>query len=273
MVCNLKPLVSVIIPMYNSEKYIEDAVLSVINQEIFCEIIIVDDFSKDNSLTRVYQIIEKNLTKCKFKIIRNNENKGVSECRNIAINNSEGKYIAFLDSDDIWIENKLKKQISKLEKDKEAIICSTAFEYIMENGEKTGCVIKGKNKIKYNDMLFHNLIACSSVIIKRDIIIKYGMEKSTYHEDYITWMKILKNGNYAININESLLLYRRRRNSKTANKLKSAIMHYNSLKYINIKKPVIMFYFSYYAFNGLKRLICYKFKNILYKLKTSQGVN
>lgn len=109
----MEPLVSIITPVYNSEEYLEETILSVINQTYKnWELLLIDDYSTDNS----YKIIEKYLTDERIKYLRNERNSGPAITRNVGLEKSKGEYIAFLDSDDIWAKNKLELQIDYMKK-------------------------------------------------------------------------------------------------------------------------------------------------------------
>ena len=154
-------LVSIITPAYNAEKYIKDTIESVIAQTyVNWELIIVDDASKDNTVNiiKIYQKKDR-----RIKLIPLNENQGVANARNIAIQNAKGIYIAFLDADDIWEKDKLKKQIQIL-KNTNADITYTAYKMIDETG-KTIKRRSVKKEILLNDLLKENSIIFSSVLL------------------------------------------------------------------------------------------------------------
>ena len=153
---NLKnePLVSIITPLYNCEKYIEETILSVINQTYKnWEMIIVDDYSKDKGaeIVRKYRKIDS-----RIKLYKNEINQGVSFTRNRAIDLSLGKYIAFLDSDDLWKKEKLEKQISFMEENN-IVLSYTGYEKINSDGSLRG-EIKVPEKLDYNELLKNCLI-------------------------------------------------------------------------------------------------------------------
>ncbi|WP_286315789.1 glycosyltransferase family 2 protein, partial [Romboutsia ilealis] len=133
-----KNLVSIITPMYNSEKFIEATIKSVINQTYKdWEMIIVDDCSTDNSPNIVKPYVEND---SRIKYIRVEFNQGVSHARNLALEQANGQFIAFLDSDDIWDEEKLEKQIAFMN-DKECAISFTSYELMDENNERLNKII------------------------------------------------------------------------------------------------------------------------------------
>ncbi|MBE5934332.1 MAG: glycosyltransferase family 2 protein [Lachnospiraceae bacterium] len=238
--------VSVIMPAYNCEKYIEKAIKSVLKQEVNLELIIINDCSKDN----LEEVVNKYIKDRRVVYIKNEANLGVAMTRNKGVEMAQGEYIAFIDADDWWGHNKLSKQLKVL-KESGCVMCSTARELFTSNGETVGKVIPVPARITYKKMLYGNLINCSSVLIKKDIMKGYNMEYDDAHEDYITWLDILKKHGECVAINEPLLKYRLSPAGKSRNKLKSAKMHYKSLRYAGFGVIRSCFYFVAYAINGV----------------------
>lgn len=238
-------LVSVIIPVYNSELFLEDTLMSVLNQTYSnIEIICVDDKSTDgsseiiNRLSNKYEMI---------KVIYLEKNSGVSVARNIGIKNARGRYIAFLDSDDQWLTDKTEKQIDFMQKNNYAFTF-TSYRFMDENGNLLNNRVKAQKDVTYNQMLIHNRIPCLTVVIDRYRIDEIVMPKIR-HEDYATWLSIMKKGIDAHGLDIELALYRSRGNSLSGNKLKAAGWTWNILRNVenvNIIKACI--YFTMYAF-------------------------
>lgn len=240
--------VSVIMPAYNCEEYIGQAIESVLEQSIVLELIIINDCSKDN----VKDVIASYLYDDRVIYIENEQNMGVADTRNKGVKMARGEYIAFLDSDDWWTSDKLEKQLKVME-ESDAVLCATARELMKPQGNSTGRIIHVPKIIEYKKLLYGNVINCSSVLIKRDIMLKYNMKYDDAHEDYITWLDILKNYGDAIGIDEPLLKYRLSETGKSRNKLKSAKMQYKSLRYAGFGVFKSMFYFIAYGINGVKK--------------------
>jgi teichuronic acid biosynthesis glycosyltransferase TuaG len=148
---------SILIPAYNCEKYIGQAIESVLQQEVSLELIIINDCSKDN----VDKVVEKYLSDERVKYIHNKKNLGVAKTRNKGVELAQGKYIAFLDSDDWWTKDKLKKQLD-LMRDNNVVISSTARELMTAKGQSTGRIIEVPNVVSFKKLLYGNLINCSS---------------------------------------------------------------------------------------------------------------
>ena len=238
--------VSVVMPAYNCEKYIGKAIESVLAQNVSLELIIVNDCSKDN----VDKVVDRYTKDERVRYIHNEKNLGVALTRNKGVSLARGKYVAFLDSDDWWEKDKLEKQL-KLMEEKDCVLSSTAREFVTADGEPTGKIIGVPSVVTYKKLLLGNLINCSAVLVKKEIIEKYDMKYDDAHEDYITWLNILRDYGDAYLINEPLLKYRLSEEGKSRNKAKSAKMHYMSLRYIGFGRIKSFFYFIAYAFNAV----------------------
>lgn len=241
-----KPLVSVVMPVYNGEKYIQKAVESVLNQDVSLELIIIDDGSTD----RTEEILAKYRSHEKLRYLKNKKNIGVSGSRNRGVREAAGTYVAFLDADDWWEKDKLKQQLALLKKTG-CVLCSTGRELMHPDGASTGRNIPVKEKITYRELLKHNCINCSSVLVRRDVISRFPMEHDDSHEDYITWLKILQEYRCAAGINKPLLKYRLSIGGKSRNKLKSAAMTYRVYRYMGFGTLKSAVLFVSYALHGL----------------------
>ncbi|MDO4460466.1 MAG: glycosyltransferase family 2 protein [Clostridia bacterium] len=246
----MKADITVIMPVHNAEKTIKEAVLSISSQNVPCELILINDRSTDSSV----ETAEKALggaEQISLRVIDTEENKGPGGARNLGILNTETKYIAFLDSDDMWREGKLEKQLSLLEKTG-AALCSTAREFITAEGNPTGMCVGVKEKITYSDLLKTNSISLSSVMIKTDVMKSFLFsEDRNLHEDYVSWLKILKSNGPCLGINEALLLYRRSEGQVSGGTVNTALKHYRSLRAADINPVKSLFCFASYAVNGV----------------------
>ena len=125
-----------------------------------------------------------------FRYIKNKQNMGAAGSRNKGVKLAQGIYIAFLDADDWWEKGKLKEQLHCLE-ETGYVLCSTGRELMRADGNSTGRTIPVKEKITYRELLKHNSINCSSVMLRTDVAREFPMEHDDSHEDYITWLKVL----------------------------------------------------------------------------------
>lgn len=239
-------LVTVIMPVYNGAKYIEQAIDSVLKQTVKFELIVIDDCSTDATL----EIVKKYESDVRVICVPNEKNLGVAASRNKGMELAHGKYIAFLDADDYWTEDKLEKQLALME-EKQAVLSSTGRELMDENGNLTGRVIGIRDEVNYAGLLKGNVLNTSGVMLLSSVAKKYPMVQDHLHEDYIMWLSILKDYGMAYGLNEPLLKYRVMKGTKSANKLKSAKMTFGVYRYIGLNFFKACYYFCFYAVKGV----------------------
>lgn len=245
-------LVSIITPSYKSSNFISLTIDSVLAQTYKnWEMIVVDDFSPDNS----NELIEKYCQKDnRIKLIKLERNLGAAEARNKALEYSSGRYIAFLDSDDIWYDTKLEKQILFMQNNHYPI-SYTSYELIDELGKAKNHVIEAVDNLNLHEYLKNTIIGFSTSIIDRKLIndeIKFLNIRM--RQDTNLWINLLKNGYSAHGLTEVLVKYRVHSNSISANKIKAAKQVWNL--YFNIHKFGLLkslYYFIFYAYNALKK--------------------
>ena len=240
------PQISVIMPVYNGEKYIARAVQSVYAQDVPLELIIIDDGSVDG--TREVLIPWEN--RPDFVYIKNERNLGAAGSRNRGVSVAKGRYVAFLDADDWWEEGKLAAQLAALEMTGD-VICSTGRDLMNPDGTFTGKYIPVKSRLDYHELLKHNSINCSSVLILRGVALEFPMEHDDSHEDYITWLKVVRKYGHATGINKPYLKYRLSQGGKSRNKAKSAIMTYQVYRYVGYGPLRSACFFLSYALHGI----------------------
>lgn len=235
----MKDLVSIIMPSYNTAKYISESINSVINQTYQkWELIIVDDCSTDNT----DEIIEKFLKDERIKYFKNEKNSGAAISRNKALREAKGKWIAFLDSDDLWTEDKLEKQINFMEKNNYSF-SYTYYKEINENGGKIGVEIQGPKKITKVGMYNYCWPGCLTVMYDTKKIGLIQIKDIKKNNDYAMWLKIIKKSNCYL-YPYSLSFYRKRSGSiSRQNYLRLIKWHYKLFKEIdnqNIFNSVIL---------------------------------
>lgn len=252
---NEQDLISIVMPAYNCEKYVEDTIKSVINQTYKnWELIVLDDGSKDNTANIINGLAAQDK---RIKFYQNEKNQGVSATRNRGIALSRGEWIAFLDSDDMWQDEKLKKQmILKYKVNAEFVF--TGSSYINEIGESYKGIFEVPTQVDYKKLRTHNVISCSSVLVKKKFFDNIKMEKDDMHEDYAVWLRILKQGIIAYGVNEPLLIYRISRSSKSGNKLKTIEMTYKVFRFIGINPIGAAYFMVRHIIGSLK-----KYRNII----------
>lgn len=244
-------LVSIITPAYNAEKYIKYTIESVIKQTyINWEMIIVDDASVDNTVCIIKNYQQKDK---RIKLISLGKNQGVANARNKAIENAKGQYIAFLDADDYWENNKLQEQI-KFMQDNNIVFSYHAYKLFDLSNKKQKTIFVPK-KLNYQELLKGNTTgSCLTICLDRKVIknIYFPKEK---HEDYICWLNVLKQYNItAFGINKILGTYSIGKKSISSNKLKSAV--WNWKVYRNSQKLSIiqsLYYMYFYVLNGIRK--------------------
>ena len=218
-------LVSVIMPTYNCGKFIEESIQSVIKQTITdWEIQIVDDCSTDNT----YEVIKPYLDKySNIHYYRLPKNGGPAVARTEAIKRAIGKYVAFLDSDDLWHSDKLEKQIAFMEENNVSFSC-TAYETMNESGESLHTTYIPPKKTDYNKMLaLANPIGNLTVMYNQEKLGKYEVPMIKKRNDFALWLRILHDVDYCYGMPEVLGTYRMgRTNSVSSNKLAQAKYHW-----------------------------------------------
>ena len=247
-------IASVIMPYYRKKIYFKEAYYSALNQNIKnIEIIIIYD-DKDHSELNFIKKIIKN--KKNTKLIINKKQLGVGVSRNVGINIAKGKYICFLDCDDVWKRNKLSYQIKFMEKNF-LDLTHTSYSVINQNG-KLLYSLKAKKEILYKDLILSCDVALSSVVIKKDIFKNYKFTKITTKEDYLLWLKLSKNNIKIIGIDKIFTYWRKVSNSLSSGmwqKIKDAFKIY----YIYEKKSFFMsiinvFFLSFFSLNKKIRI-------------------
>lgn len=239
-------VVSVVMPAYNSEKYIGQAISSVLQQSVPLELIIVEDGGTDHTK----EAVEKYLSDDRVIYVRNEQNMGVAGSRNRGIEMARGKYIAFLDSDDYWTADKLEKQLALME-GKKAVLSSTGRELMDEEGVLSGRILEIPEEITYDTLLRGNVMNTSGTMVLTSVAREFPMVQDHLHEDYIMWLSILKKYHVAYGLNEPMLKYRLMNGSKSGNKLKSAKMTFGVYRYMGLDIMKSIYYFIQYAFHGI----------------------
>lgn len=231
--------VSVIIPTFNCGRYLTCTIQSVMKQKADLEIIVIDDASTD----RTEEVVKRLKKSANYPIyyIRNSENMGVSASRNKGAGLAKGEYIAYLDADDWWAEEKLEKQLKKL-KQTNGVFCYTGRELCHESGQWAGKRIPVPEKITFKRLLYTNVIPCSSVLLKTEIAREFPMEHDEVHEDYLAWLRIVQKYGYAYGINEPLLKSRLTANGKSRNKGKTVKMTYGVYRYLGMSQAAAVKY-------------------------------
>ena len=238
--------------MYNSEVFIQDMIKSVQAQTYQTwEMIVVDDCSQDGGPNIVNKISK---TDERIKLISQKQHSGPSYVRNVAIELAKGRYLAFLDSDDLWHEQKLNKQLNFMKKNHYAFTY-TGFEKINESGEVIGTVFPYKEEVCYYDLLKSNHIGCLTAMIDlKKLGQKMYMPNIKKRQDQGLWLDVLKEIDKAYCLHEILGQYRIRKGSISVNKtdnIKYQWELYRNIEKLNIVKS--FYYMTFYAFYGMRK--------------------
>ncbi|SHO64447.1 glycosyltransferase family 2 protein [Algoriphagus zhangzhouensis] len=249
-------LVSVITPVHNAGEHIEETIESVLKQTFQdWEMILIDDKSTDSSL----KIIEKYLAQdSRIRLIKNSKNQGAAVTRNNGIEAAQGRYIAFLDSDDLWLPTKLEKQLAFMKKHGYAFTY-TAYEKL-KDGQIIGVQEVGE-RVNHNDLLKTCSIGCLTVIYDTQKLGKMLMPIISRRQDFALWLKILKEIPFAYGLNEVLSTYRLRSDSISGNKFKAAKYQwrvYREFEHLNLFEA--SYYFLQYSVFGVLKTYFHKEK-------------
>ncbi|MGK7389601.1 MAG: glycosyltransferase family 2 protein [Candidatus Cyclobacteriaceae bacterium M2_1C_046] len=245
------PTVSIITATYNSEKYITETIKSVINQSYTdWELLITDDFSTDNTTSIIKKFVEND---SRIKLFKLPKNSGPAIARNNSIKNSTGKYLAFLDSDDLWLPHKLLKQIEFINLNPTCALFYSSYNYINSDGEIIA--FQGvPEKLTYKDLLKSCSIGCLTAVVNINVTGKIYMPVIKKRQDFALWLKILRTYDYALGLREPLAHYRTGGNSISSNKLK--VVKYQWFTYFKIEKLGFIksiYYMFQWSFRGLKK--------------------
>ena len=249
------PEVSVIMPAYNAERTIQQAIESVLIQDVPLELIVIDDGSSDRTKEIVQSMAKDLETKQKdgkhyIVYHKNQKNSGAAASRNTGTAMARAPWVAFLDSDDWWAAGKLKAQLELLSKTGD-VLCCTARNLVNHEGKSLDHIIHVKSRITYRDLLKHNSINCSSVVVRTEVMRAFPMTHEDSHEDYISWLQILKKYGSVCGIDRPYLMYRMSQNSKSGSKLKAAKMTYKVYGYMGYGRLQSAAMFISYAIHGI----------------------
>jgi teichuronic acid biosynthesis glycosyltransferase TuaG len=212
------PLVSIITPSWNVEGLIEETVRSVQAQTFAdWELLIADDCSTDQTPEIIAEIGERDP---RVKLIRQQKNGGPALARQAAIDRAQGRYLAFLDSDDLWLPEKLTRQLA-FAREKRAALSYTAFRRINETNTVTGRLIEVPASLTYGQLLKNTAIATLTAMVDREIAGPVVMKNEGY-DDFCLWLSILARGHTAFGLNEDLARYRVRGSSVSSRPMRSA---------------------------------------------------
>lgn len=215
----MKELVSIVVPVYHAENYIRETCDSVRGQRYEnWELLLVVDGREDPTISVIEEYIRENHEE-RIRLLIQEENKGAALARNYGVKESKGRYITYLDADDLWKQDKLEKELAFLE-EKDAAFVFTGYEFADETGKGTGKVVRVPEKLVYKEALKNTTIFTSTVMFDTAKINKDLLEMPNMRsEDTALWWKVLRSGYDAYGLDENLVYYRRPAKSLSSNKL------------------------------------------------------
>lgn len=218
-------LVSIVTPVYNAGAYIEETVAMVRRQTYReWELLLVDDCSTDDSAERIGKWCRED---GRVHLIAREKNGGAAAARNCGISRAAGRYVAFLDADDIWMEDKLERELNFME-EKGAAFAFTSYEFGDEEARGTGKVVRVPGTLDYQEALARTVIFTTTVMFDLEKIDRELIKMPDVpSEDTATWWKVLRNGYTAYGLDEVLAIYRRPARSLSSNKGKAIVRIWN----------------------------------------------
>ena len=248
----IKGLCSVIMPAYNAGKYIREAIESVLTQSYKnLELIVIEDNSSDCTKSIVSEYAMKD---ARIIVYFNEEKCGCAGSRNIGLSLCHGEYVAFIDSDDVWLPEKLELQINYL-KDYKKDMIFTAYEIINSDG----CLLKrrsSKEKLVFKDLLKENSVIFSTTCFRYECIKGLAFKQEWFHEDYVYLLDYLRRNSAIHGLNKNCARYRVHVRGRSFNKLRAAKFRWKIYRdYLKLSVLTSAYYFSIYAIRGLVKYI------------------
>ncbi len=247
-------IVSIIVPVYNAAEFIEETIKTVEAQSFAeWELLLVDDCSDDNGC----DIIERHITRdSRIKLIRQEQNKGAAAARNAGILQAEGRYICFLDADDIWEPDKIAKELDYM-RGRDAGFVFTGYEFADEHGRGLGKVVHVPDTITYGQALKNTTIFTSTVMIDTEKVDKEDIYMPQIEsEDTATWWHILKKYGTGYGLDSALVRYRRSAGTLSSNKARAVRRIWNLYrKQERLSLTKSLYCMCFWAFRAVLRRI------------------
>ena len=212
-------MISIVVPVYNAAPYIENTVQMVLQQTYQdFELILVDDCSTDNSVALLEELLEQRKD-VRLRLVRKERNQGAAAARNTGLDMASGRYIAFLDADDVWLPHRLEAGLRFMEEKKAGFVFS-AYEFGDEQARGTGKIVHVPEKLTYRKALSRTVVFTTTTLFDTTLVPKELLRMPTVpSEDTATWWQILRNGHVAYGLDQVLAIYRRPAKSLSSNKL------------------------------------------------------
>lgn len=252
----MEELISIIVPVYNVEKYIRET-LSCVEAQTYphWELLLVEDCSTDGTVEKITDYLAGKKDD-RIRLIRQPSNQGAARARNRGLQEAKGRYIAYLDADDLWVPEKLEKELNFLKK-REAAFAFTGYEFADENGNGTGKVVHVPASLKYTQALSNTTIFTTTVMFDTAKIGKEQLEMPEIKsEDTALWFRVLRAGYTAYGLDENLVRYRRAGKTLSSNKLEAIRRIWNLYRQAEGLSLIrSAYHFCFWAVRAVKRRV------------------
>lgn len=249
-------LISIVVPVYRAERYIEETMDCVRAQTYpHWELLLVEDCGPDRSREIIEQYIQRT-GDTRIRLLTHSTNLGAARARNLGVNEAKGRYLAYLDADDLWTPDKLEKELAFL-KEKQAAFVFTGYEFADENGKGTGKIVRVPATITYKEALKNTTIFTSTVMFDMEQLSKEQLQMPQIKsEDTALWWRILREGYVACGLDQNLVKYRRAEKSLSSNKLEALRRIWNLYrKAEGMSVPNSAWHFCFWAVRAVKRRV------------------
>jgi len=248
------PLVSVVVPVFNTARFVADCIRSILGQSYpRIEVIVVDDGSDDHSATVIRELARSDQ---RVQLIQLSSNQGPAIARNHGLRVATARFIAFCDSDDLWQPDKLVKQMAAMQ-ETGAAICCCGYVRIAQDGHVSNKVVRPPPRIEYSRLLRSCQIGMSTALVDRDRLGAFEFPNLPMRQDYALWLRLLEARHLCIGLREVLVCYRHHRQSLSSNKLMASWYHWRVLRSIaglSVVKAIPLF-LCYIYISFLNRLV------------------
>lgn len=244
------PVVSVIMPAYNAAKYISESIQSVLQQTFTdWELLVVDDCSTDETYALMQRFAMQD---SRIHVFQTPVNSRTAVCRNLAMKYAKGRYLAFLDSDDLWLPNKLERQLEFMRENGYAFTF-TDYTTIYADGSPTGKRVCVPVSLTYHQYLRNTIIGCLTVMVDVEQTGSFEEPRLYSAQDMAGWLQIMKRGFKAYGLREALSVYRLHRHTNTHNKVKAAMRIWRVYALEELNFFYALFCWIDYAFHAVKK--------------------
>lgn len=250
----MEELISIVVPVYNAERFVRETMDSVLAQSYpHWELLLVEDGSSDGTVSVIEHYIEER-EETRIRLIRQPANMGAAMARNRGVREAKGRYIAYLDADDLWAPKKLEHQLRFMQ-ERDIAFAFTGYEFADERGVGTGKVVRVPESLTYRQALSNTTIFTTTVMFDRtkfeEELLQMPNIKS---EDTALWWKVLRHGYTAYGLDENLASYRRAGKSLSSNKLEALRRIWNLYRQAEgMSIPSSMWHFCFWAVRAVRR--------------------